>query len=437
MGARKGDVLALILPNVPEFVFVFTGAPLAGVTVTTIPPSMTSYEMRGQLSNSGATWVITNKERIGTVMQAVEEIDKSWRKDMTLKGTSGEKIHVVLDANQEECPTGVMPLSLMLANDSEVPEVPDFDYNEDVMVIPYSSGTTGPPKGVELTHKYVSNVNHPRLFLRFFLRNMVSNMEQIACPDMGYFNPQDRDFREVTVCVLPLYHVYAMNVTMSNILKVGGKMVCLPSFNSLSFLNAMITYKPTFLHIAPPVLSFLTTNPGVKAFHLESLRYILVGAAPVAPSLIQRFKEKAPHVEFREGWGMSELSPGGCFSIQGNTIIGSCGQCLPNTEMKVIDPETGELLGPDQPGELLIRGPQVMKGYLNNKEATVKTFMDDWLRSGDMAKYDKDGNIFMVDRMKEIIKCKAMQVSPSELEDILRKHPDIKDSAVLGVSHDK
>ena len=266
---------------------------------------------------------------------------------------------------------------------------------------------------------------------------MVSNMEQIACSDMGYFDPQTRDFREITVCVLPLYHVYAMNVTMSNILKVGGKMVCLPSFNSLTFLNAMITYKPTFLHIAPPVLSFLTTNPGVKAYHLESLRYILVGAAPVAPSLIQRFKEKAPHVEFREGWGMSELSPGGCFSIQGNTIIGSCGQCLPNTEMKVVDPETGELLGPGHRGELLIRGPQVMKGYLKNKKATEETFMDDWLRSGDMAKYDENGNIYMVDRMKELIKCKAMQVSPSELEDLLRKHQDIKDSAVLGVKHVK
>ena len=266
---------------------------------------------------------------------------------------------------------------------------------------------------------------------------MVSNMEQISCPGMGFIQHQDRDFREVTVCVLPLYHVYAMNVTMSNILMGGGKMVCLSSFNSLAFLSAMITYKPTFLHIAPPILSFLTTNPGVKEYHLESLRYILVGAAPVAPSLIQRFKEKAPHVEFKEGWGMSELSPGGCFSVKGRTIVGSCGQCLPNTEMKVIDSETGELLGPRQPGELLVKGPQVMKGYLNNKEATEKTLFGDWLRSGDMAYYDEEGNIFMVDRMKEMIKCKALQVSPSELEDILRRHPEIKDSAVLGVPHEK
>ena len=157
MGASKGDVLALILPNVPEFVFVFTGAPLAGVTVTTIPPSMTAHEMKVQLENSGAIWVVTNKERIDTVMQAVKEIDHSWRKDMALKGNWGEKIKIVLDANPDECPQGVMSISLMLANESEAPEVPDFDYNEDVMVIPYSSGTTGPPKGVELTHKYVKH----------------------------------------------------------------------------------------------------------------------------------------------------------------------------------------------------------------------------------------------------------------------------------------
>ena len=166
MGARKGDVLALILPNVPEFVFVFTGAPLAGVTVTTIPPTMTAHEMQGQLSSSGATWVVTNKERFEVVRKAIEMIDDGWRKDMTVKGNSSEKINVVVDANRDELPQDdVIPLSLMLMNDndSSVPEV-DFDFNEDVMVIPYSSGTTGPPKGVELTHKYVLNFEVPLYF---------------------------------------------------------------------------------------------------------------------------------------------------------------------------------------------------------------------------------------------------------------------------------
>ena len=214
-------------------------------------------------------------------------------------------------------------------------------------------------------------------------------------------------------------------------------MVTLSSFNPLTFLNALITYKPTFLHLAPPLLVFLTMHAGVKPHHLESLRYILVGAAPVAPSMIRRFKEKAPHVEFREGWGMSELSPAACFSLVGKNVVGSCGQVLPNTQMKVINVETGESQGPNTPGELPVKGPQVMKGYLNNQEATDKTMRGDWLMSGDIAYYDDDGNIFMVDRMKEMIKVKALQVSPSELEDILRAHHEILDAAVMGIPDDR
>ena len=221
---------------------------------------------------------------------------------------------------------------------------------------------------------------------------MVSNMYQISCPQMGLIKTATRDEREVTLCVLPMYHVFAMNVTMTNVMMAGGKMITLSSFNPLTFLNALITYKPTFLHLAPPLLVFLTTHQGVKPHHLESLRYILVGAAPVQPSLIREFKEKAPHVELREGWGMSELSPAASFSPEGQTVVGSCGKVIPNTRMKVINVDTGEDMGPEEPGELLVQGPQVMKGYLANKEATDKTIKDDWLFSGDLAKWDREGD---------------------------------------------
>lgn len=153
--------------------------------------------------------------------------------------------------------------------------------------------------------------------------------------------------------------------------------------------------------------------------------------------MIRRFKEKAPHVEFREGWGMSELSPAACFSPEGKNVIGSCGVAIPNTKMRVIDQETGESLPANQPGELLVRGPQVMKGYLDNQEATDKTIKDDWLYSGDLAYYDEEGNIYMVDRMKEMIKVKALQVSPSELEDVLRNHTEVLDAAVMGIPDDR
>ena len=170
---------------------------------------------------------------------------------------------------------------------------------------------------------------------------------------------------------------------------------------------------------------------------MESLRYVLVAEAPVVPSLIRAFLEKPPHVEVREGWGMSELSPAVCFSPQGGSVVGSCGKVLPNTQVKLINVETGESLGPGEAGELLVRGPQVMKGYLNNPKATQNTLRDGWLVSGDIAYRDKDGNISMVDRMKEMIKVKALQVSPSELEDVLRQHPEVLDAAVLGFSDER
>jgi len=412
----RGTVMAMVLPNLPEFVFAFTGAILAGVIVTTISPSYTSFEIQRQIESSGATWVVTDQDRLEVVVKAVTGVEAQI------------KIIVAnLSAQQQERYRGrpdveVIPLSNMMdgTGKSHKFDSPDFDFHRDVVVIPYSSGTTGPPKGVELTHS-----------------NMVSNMCQISCPEMGLMKPADRDSREVTVCILPMYHVFAMNVTMTNILRSGGKMITLSKFDPMTFLNALITYKPTFLHIAPPLLSFLTNNAAVQPRHLKPLKYILVGAAPVSQSHIRAFKEKAPHVEFREGWGMSELSPAACFSIKGKHVTGSCGQVLPNTKMKVVDLDTGESKGPGHRGELCVKGPQVMKGYLNNVEATEKTIKNDWLLSGDVAQYDEDGNIFMVDRMKEMIKCKALQVSPSELEDILKTHYEVRDVAVIGVPDER
>jgi len=420
LSGGRGIVMAMVLPNMPEFVFAFTGAILAGITVTTISPAYTSFEIKRQIESSGATWVITDQDRLEAVMKAAAMLEAQI------------KIIVAnLSAQQQERYRGrpdveVIPLSNLMdgTGKSHKFDSPDFDFHQDVVVIPYSSGTTGPPKGVELTHS-----------------NMVSNMCQISCPEMGLMKPADRDTREVTVCVLPMYHVFAMNVTMTNILRSGGKMITLSKFDPMTFLNALITYKPTFLHIAPPLLSFLTNNAAVKPRHLQPLKYILVGAAPVSQSHIRAFKEKAPHVEFREGWGMSELSPAACFSIQGQHVTGSCGQVLPNTKMKVVDVDTGETKGPNQRGELWVMGPQVMKGYLNNLEATLKTIKNEdnqeWLLSGDIAQYDEQGNIFMVDRMKEMIKCKALQVSPSELEDILKTHYEVRDVAVIGVPDER
>ena len=230
-GAEKGDVLALILPNSPEFVFVFTGGPLAGVTVTTISPNFTHFEVTQQLSNSGSTWVVTDMDRYQTVKTAIDnlELEATERReasDEVYQSVRNEAVKLVLtgERDQTEMPTGVISLSMMLSDDgSKCPDQPDYDFHKDVVVIPYSSGTTGPPKASPS-----NSFNCDRFFVQgvqLTHRNMVSNMYQISCPEMGLIRSATRDEREVTICVLPMYHVFAMNVTMTNVMMAGGKMV--------------------------------------------------------------------------------------------------------------------------------------------------------------------------------------------------------------------
>jgi len=187
------------------------------------------------------------------------------------------------------------------------------------------------------------------------------------------------------------------------------------------------------MHLAPPLVGFCAANPKVEQKHLESIKYIMVGAAPVGEALINAFKLKAPNVHFREGYGMTELSPVATMTIVDLFKPGSCGILLPNTEAKIVDLETGEALGTNGRGELCFRGPQVMKGYLNNEKATLETIKAGWLHSGDIATYDEINRIYIVDRLKELIKVKGFQVPPAELEDLIRGHPITADVAVIGI----
>jgi len=211
-------------------------------------------------------------------------------------------------------------------------------------------------------------------------------------------------------------------------------MITLPSFDPALFLKLLLSERPSFLHLAPPLVGFLATHPAVTPEHLTSVHTVVVGAAPVGPALVQQFLVRAPHVAFREGYGMSELSPVVCFTRKDRIIPGSTGSLVPNTNMKVADLDSGEALGHDCTGELCFQGPQVMPGYLNNPRATNDTIIDGWLHSGDIGYYDKEGNVFIVDRLKELIKVKGLQVAPAELEDLIRGIPGVADVAVIGVA---
>jgi len=236
-----------------------------------------------------------------------------------------------------------------------------------------------------------------------------------------------------------MFHIFALNVTLSGSLYKGAKQVIFPSFEPVVFVKAMEEHKPTFLHIVPPLVGFLANHPMVTQDHLKSLKQISVGAAPVGPSLISQFYKKAPkNTKFYEGWGLTEVAGAASGCRDGFNKIGSCNQILPNIRLQVRDLETDKAQGPNIVGEILLKGPHCMLGYSNNEKANKETFDDDgWMRTGDIGYFDEDGDIFLVDRIKELIKVKGLQVAPAELEDVLRGLKGVKDVGVIGVKSER
>lgn len=410
MGAKKGDVMGMIVPNIPEFPIAFLGACGVGVTITTMNPTYRPEEIARQLENSGTRYVMT----IGLFLQNIKQACEIY--------TGVEKIIVIgMDDIPEDCASF---LNMMIYDDGTLYDQREkIDVYEDTAALPYSSGTTGPPKGVSLTHY-----------------NMVSNVAQLNHPRVTMLRTTDPSApQEVTVAVLPFFHIYAMNTIMTMGLQIGAKIVTLPKFEPEEYIQALVTYKPTWLNMVPPLVSFLATHPAVKSSHLSSVVAVTGGAAPFGPALIEKFKEKcAPNeIKFREGFGMTESSPVTHFQPDEGAILGGCGVPIPNTIAKIIDIDTGKALGPNEDGELCVAGPQVMKGYYRNEKATKKTVINGWLHTGDIARYTEDKQFFIVDRLKELIKVKGLQVAPSELEDLIRRHPGVNDVAVVGVPDER
>jgi acyl-CoA synthetase (AMP-forming)/AMP-acid ligase II len=280
------------------------------------------------------------------------------------------------------------------------------------VALPYSSGTTGVSKGVVLTH-----------------RNLVANIDQVLSGA-----PLRPD--EVTICVLPMFHIYGMSSIMNTSLAAGITIVTMPRFDLVQFLELHAAHGVTRSYIAPPIAVALAKPPIVDQYALRALELIISGAAPLSAELSDEVAARL-HCTVGQGYGMTELSPVSHMCPLGAARAGTVGVLTANTEMRIIDVETGIDLGPDADGELWIRGPQVMAGYLNNPDATTATITDDgWLRTGDIARVDPDGYVRIVDRLKELIKYKGFQVPPAELEALLLTHPAVADAAVVGMPDD-
>jgi len=409
LGADKGDVIAMIVPNIPEFPVAFLGAVGAGLTVTTLNPTYRAEEIAKQLDNSGAKYVLTIGMFLQETRQAISEL-------------SATKIENIIVLGMEETPDDCLSfMSMMITDDGSMYKIPGetLDPHTDVAVMPYSSGTTGPAKGVCLTHY-----------------NLVANCCQVSSPEVSDVRPAiETGFQEITLAVLPFFHIYAMTTIMVMGLHLGHKIVTVPKFEPDMYIKALINYRPTFLNLVPPLCNFLASDNAVKKQHLSSLKFVTGGAAPFGQTMISNFMDKvAPNkVKFQEGFGMTESSPVTHVQPKEDGFLGGCGFPVPNTMAKVVDLETGECLPPGEDGELCVSGPQVMLGYHRNKRATKDTVKDGWLLTGDVARYREDGQFVIVDRLKELIKVKGYQVAPSELEDLIRKYEGVVDVAVTGV----
>jgi acyl-CoA synthetase (AMP-forming)/AMP-acid ligase II len=387
-GFGKGDTLGLMAPNIPEYAIVFHGVAVAGGTVTTINPTYGAEEIRFQLQDAGASMLVTTAMFAQTALEAIEGTDIA--EVLTLDPAAG---------------TG-NALDLLAEPIEQVP----VDLADDVVVLPYSSGTTGLPKGVMLTH-----------------RNLVANIAQIE-PCMEF-----DDEGEVVLSFLPFFHIYGMQVLMNASLACGATVVTMARFDLEQALTIVQDHHVTRFYAVPPIVLALAKHPLVDQFDLGSVKQIFSGAAPLGADLAA---EAAARVgcEVVQGYGMTELSPVSHCTIVGDFRPGTSGITVPNTECRLVDPDTGDDRGVGEEGELWVRGPQVMKGYLNNPEATRNTTDEDgWLHTGDIAVIDEFHHVSIVDRLKELIKYKGFQVPPAELEALLIAHPMIADVAVIGV----
>ncbi|KAF2878839.1 hypothetical protein ILUMI_27328 [Ignelater luminosus] len=408
---KQNDTVAVILPNVPEYPIITIGAIQAGLKITPINPIFTSDEIQKQILTSEAKLIFTLNEFWPKVNQAVKAI-------------ADVPIVVINHQQNQPLPPKAIQFDEISKGESEL-SFRITKSTDDVILLPYSSGTTGLPKGVQLTNK-----------------SLVSNLYQMTTYPFKLFEDAEGSHQEVIPCVLPLFHIYGHSMAMLNMLSTGCKLVTIPKFGPQIFLNVLKEHRPTFGYLVPPIVLFLLNDSNVRSEYITQMRTIICGAAPLGAADLERFTQKTNgKAKILQAYGLTEASPlthSQTKHIDGGDTAGGCGYSLPNTECKIValddDIKTG--LGCNQSGELLIRGPQVMKGYHKNPKATEEVLdSNGWLRTGDIGHYNEDGHFFVTDRLKELIKVKGFQVAPAELEELIRDHPDVEDAAVVGVPH--
>jgi acyl-CoA synthetase (AMP-forming)/AMP-acid ligase II len=392
-GFGKGDTFCSFIPNLPEFAVAFHGVLAAGGRCTTANPLYTARELGHQLADTGARMLLTVPQFLDVAREGAKP--------------TGCEVLVLGDA------PGATPFSELLGDPDAAPNVA-INPAIDVAAILYSGGTTGMPKGVLLSH-----------------RNLVATL---ALAEQALDVATD----DVVIAALPFFHIYGLHVILNMALQAGATVVSMPRFELGQFLDLIERHRVTRAYIVP-AMAVALAEADLKGRDLTSVRHVLSGAAPLGNVLTEAV-ERRLGCPVSEGFGMTEMSgvthlvP----PLTGTRKTGSIGPPIPGVECRLVDPQTGEEVPTGERGELWMRSPKVMQGYLNNPHATAEMIdPDGWLRTGDIAVMDKDGWFEIVGRIKEIIKYKGFQVFPAELEMILSGHPAVADCAVIGVADER
>jgi long-chain acyl-CoA synthetase len=410
IGIRKGDRVALFLPNIPQFIVAFYGVLKIGAIVTAISPLHKEREVQNQLSDSEAETIVA-LESLYPLLESV------WSKT---------KLRHAIITHQDEFSTDPAALagnialkpfclrfSQLLMEDALSLTKVNIDPEEDLAALQYTGGTTGTAKGAMLTHM-----------------NLVSNALMFATWIGGV------EAEETFLTALPLFHIYGLTTSLTVPVSLAATMVLVPKFDSTTVLESIQRNKITVFCGVPTMYSALLANSSINNYDLTSLKMCISGASPL-PSKVQEEFMAVTHGLLAEGYGLTEASPVTHCNPADNTVktvrVGSIGLPLPDTEAMIVDAETGEKpLLSGETGELVVKGPQVMKGYWRKPEETANVIRNGWLYTGDIGKTDSDGYFYITDRKKDLIKYRDYSVYPREIEDVLYEHPAVRLCAVIG-----
>lgn len=420
LGICKGDRVGLFLPNVPHYVAAYYGALIAGATVVNFSPLYTVEELSAQVEDSG-TQLLFTLSATALLPTALSVLEQSSLKQLVV-GSVAEALSPLkamafrLFKRREVAAIPDDPRVIRFATLTDNGAAPDpvaIDAAQDVALIQYTGGTTGTPKGAMLTHQ-----------------NLSANARQVNAID------PDQTAEDRILGVLPMFHVFANTCVLNRTVLNGGTIVLLPRFEAGAALKALSRTKATALPGVPTMYQALLDHPAIGKADFSSLRICISGGAPMPAELRDAFTQRSG-AALVEGYGLTESA--GVVSTnpyEGPAKPGTIGQVLPRTEVKLVDKENASRPAPDgEPGELVVRGPQIMRGYWNRPDADADCFTaDGWLRTGDVALIDAEGYIRIVDRLKDMIAVGGFKVYPSEIERVLYTHPAVKEALVLGVA---